>query len=1434
MAQDSRDWKRSNKSDDDRSNYSADRERDDEGSQDESSERMHRHDHSHQPSHHRADEQESDRAAHEHARDSAKFASYDDDADDGDDNRTSRDSERHSHRHKDRPEHSHRAEAARPFSNFRSGASRDTTSTSYTSTASTATAGSRASDPAAVPSSDPLAYSATGRHPYDHHRAALIGLSTALVAAIVIIVALMANFSTHKDLAPTIRQDYEARLATFQQNYQDAQGLAEQRARALQQANDQAAQNQRMAQENARAYQTAQDEMRRRQAASQQLQQQNQQLQQQDQAKQAENEQRLYVTQIRLAKQAWDRGDTNQVLQLLEPYRSDPARQKYRSFAWFYLWRAAHSSGSNTLRGHSDIVRQVVVTPDGGQIISLADDGQLIVWDAALGNKQSVLPIERSVPPRSAGLIVEDQLARRASGLVVSDNGAWAAAYGRDLFVGANIRQPEAVRPVSDHTSPIISLAISRDGRRLVSGDNSGEIMLRDAADGHVLRRFHNARPLSLALSADGGLVFAGMHDGALFVWDANSGNLLGTRAFGDGINSMSISPDGTALALALAVRDGVVKVWEPATGRFRGDLRGHHDEVVRVVWSRDGKSLLTASRDQTACLWSNAGALLRTFRGHLGDVEAAAFSPDGQKVVSASDDQTVILWNVDGGQPCDMLTDTPVDGWVSGLAFTPDASQIVGTGSCDGAGDSYEAFLTDWNLADACRPLPLQTSSRSGVALAFSPDGRQMVIGESSPPQSTVKSRARIWSLDPPRALATVPKLGGSVYSVAYANNGQMLAVGTGDVEERVPGTALIVEPATGALRQKLPDLPGKVEAVFTVDSRYLITVNSSKKRPAEIRFWNPATGQLVGQMDNPTELAGLTTITLSPDGRYLVTGHGDPVNPAAADKAKIKVWDLSTQKIVGQFPASHPAAITRLAFSRRGVLMASGDMQGNVRLWDFASRRLLPKQIASQGKPITHIAFDKLGERIAVAADEKCVRVWHIDTVRQLAIMELALGVPNVVGYTQDGKTLAAATSAGGLFLWDADTYKPRSVLRGEGNPAGQQGHGGVITCVAAMSLPDKVLTGSNDKTVRIWDLKSRQAVGTVAAFDQAVSCMAVSPDGRMLAVGTGKYRSKFETGELAICDLTNGRSPPKSLSKGITPVSVAYSPDGNFLAVCSLSAAVGPASRTVSIIDTRSFRATQIASANGHCVAFSPDGTILAVGCADGSIELWPLNSQGQMKPFIVKKHQGLVWMLAFSPDGRTMASGSADNNVVLWDVMTGEDLMTLKHNGTIEALRFSPDGRILATAAHEPSRGSVCLWRAPLDDEGTQNSLRPASGPAFSDRSTSLDSATAARPAYPDTVTRPSSAASYQQPSSKPLDPSAPLPSAGYPDSSDDRYGAAPMPAQGSGGIVPSYGGANADPSVPIGTSNGTSQPSGWQGSGGNQPRSGGRHARPNGQ
>jgi WD40 repeat protein len=257
----------------------------------------------------------------------------------------------------------------------------------------------------------------------------------------------------------------------------------------------------------------------------------------------------------------------------------------------------------------------------------------------------------------------------------------------------------------------------------------------------------------------------------------------------------------------------------------------------------------------------------------------------------------------------------------------------------------------------------------------------------------------------------------------------------------------------------------------------------------------------------------------------------------------------------------------------------------------------------------------------------------------------------------------------------------------------------------------------------------------------------------------------------------------------------------------------------------------------------VAFSPDGHILAVGCTNGEVDLWPLDGassgSGALKPFVVKKHQALVWSLAFSPDGKTLASGSADNNVVIWDVPTGEDLLTLKHNGTVEALQFSPDGRLLASASHEPSRGSVCLWRAPADDDAPQNTLRSVEGPTVSDRPAGLDSATAMRPAYPGPTA--TSGGQPVQNGRRAVNPATPAPAA-YAPADDDRYNTAPGPA-----AWPAT--SSTDPSVPLQTGgmqafgsgtpsadgltqpSGASQPSGAQGNPNGGRPTNGKRARP---
>jgi WD40 repeat protein len=212
-------------------------------------------------------------------------------------------------------------------------------------------------------------------------------------------------------------------------------------------------------------------------------------------------------------------------------------------------------------------------------------------------------------------------------------------------------------------------------------------------------------------------------------------------------------------------------------------EFAGHTKSVRSVQFSPDGKSAVTAGDDETIRLWdADTGEEIFIFFGHTGRVHSAAFSPDGGKIVSASGDGTVRLWDVASGRPLHQLAGH--QGSVFSAGFGPDGSKVA-SGGFDGA-------VRVWDVATG-RQLHTRQFDKSVGAVAFSPDGSAVAVGQGSRFDRDIDFKTYIWPILEAKEPITLTGHIRPVLSVAFSQDGSRLATVSDD------GTARIWDAKTG-----------------------------------------------------------------------------------------------------------------------------------------------------------------------------------------------------------------------------------------------------------------------------------------------------------------------------------------------------------------------------------------------------------------------------------------------------------------------------------------------------------------------------------------------------------------------------------------------------------------------------------------------------------
>lgn len=290
----------------------------------------------------------------------------------------------------------------------------------------------------------------------------------------------------------------------------------------------------------------------------------------------------------------------------------------------------------------------------------------------------------------------------------------------------------------------------------------------------------------------------------------------------------------------------------------------------------------------------------------------------------------------------------------------------------------------------------------------------------------------------------------------------------------------------------------------------------------------------------------------------------------------------------------------------------------------------------------------------------------------------------------------------------------------------------HQSWVRAIAISSDNRYIVSGSKDKTVKIWHLQTGDLIHNCIGHTAWVNAIAISPDNQLIASASNDQTVRLwqmETGEL-LNEFAKHEAwvravaffPPKAKTapssdwtlissghdnhiklwssshldkEGVLTghqnwvLSLATSPDGHTFAS-------GSNDRTIGLWDLGTSEAYHFLS--GHtdkvlAVAISSNGSMLASSSADRTIKLWNLNTGSLLAT--LTGHANAVNTICFSPDGKILASGSSDTTIKLWDLDNGQTIDTLSgHGGQVWSLTYSPDGNTLASGSED---GTIKLWR-----------------------------------------------------------------------------------------------------------------------------------------
>ncbi|MBN2846904.1 MAG: hypothetical protein JXP72_00435 [Coriobacteriia bacterium] len=609
-------------------------------------------------------------------------------------------------------------------------------------------------------------------------------------------------------------------------------------------------------------------------------------------------------------------------------------------------------------------------------------------------------------------------------------------------------------------------------------------------------------------------------------------------------VRSAVVSADATTVASVSF--DRTLRLWDAATGRERARITTEPDLNTAILAGCASRNLLACVRaDFAVCLRDAVtGEPVQTLVGHTAAVTRCAFSADGRRCASVGEDGTLRVWEVADGRPIAVLEGDA--GRLRHLALSSDGRRAVSVGTGEAA--------TLWDV-DGGRPVAVLTGHADCVNwCAFSPDDR--LIATASDDETL-----RLWDATTGGPRGVLEGHDDAVLAASFSPESDRL------VSASLDDTLRLWDTASGTELGVLEGHTGAVNCcAFSPDGRFVASVSDDER----LGVWDGRSGALNAMLEGHSD--ALNTCVFAPDGSFIVT---------ASDDKSAKVWSVPSAGTRHGW-SGHSDWVVSVAFSGDSTWAATGGRDTTIRLWDPSSGSVTA---VLEGHTKTPESCDTLpnGPVLASASSDETL-VWlrrpdgGADIVGRMPGSEIA-------SFSHDARYLLLAQEHTVVLL---DLHEAEEAMR-------YLGHTDLVTC-GCFSPDDRlIVSGSRDRTLRIWDRASGEEIAVLAGHTDIIADCAFSPNGDLVASASWDHLVR-------VWDVPGGRERMTLTGHTLSCRACAFTADGR--AVVSAGS-----DTTVRLWDVASGKGRVIFYALGciECLAFSPDGRWLGVGDWGGNAYL-----------------------------------------------------------------------------------------------------------------------------------------------------------------------------------------------------------------------------------